>query len=571
MLDPLISLAFSMYNNKGVYALLLGSGISRSANILTGWEIVLDLIRQLATLYNEDASGKEEEWYSEKFKSAPDYSEILEEVGKFPAERNALLKKYFEPTDEELQNGDKTPTKAHLAIAELVEKGYIKVIVTTNFDRLMERALEQFGIIPDVISNEDNLQGVTPLIHSKCTIIKVHGDYLDVRIKNTDKELSTYSKEMNKYLDRILDEFGLIITGWSGDWDIALRKVLERCKSHRFSTFWTAFNGKTSTKANDLIRQRKAEVINITSADNFYENLKEKVLALENLEQNHPLTIHTAIAQIKRYVANPENKIKIHDLVINEARKVDSKIGLVDLSGNSTKENVERITNAYFKEVELLNNLLVNGAYYSDEFEQIWVKAINVIANINKTRGTFTTGGIKYYPTLLSFYCCGIAMMAGGNYDSLVYLFNECKSFQSSEEKSVVLICMDQNFDFDHVWGKRTPVSSHLKNILRPLFNDIIPVDPDFDKYFDSFEFIYSLILIDKHGVHQHIWGQYCYSQSSIHSRGYNIIDNIIKEVEVMQNNWPLLKAGCFNGEYKRFVEAKDKMMKMISEISPFG
>jgi hypothetical protein len=44
MLDPLTALAFSIYENKGVYCLLLGSGFSRPAEIPTGWEITLDLV-----------------------------------------------------------------------------------------------------------------------------------------------------------------------------------------------------------------------------------------------------------------------------------------------------------------------------------------------------------------------------------------------------------------------------------------------------------------------------------------------------------------------------------------------
>ena len=33
IIDPLVSLSFSIYGNSGVYALLLGSGISRSASM----------------------------------------------------------------------------------------------------------------------------------------------------------------------------------------------------------------------------------------------------------------------------------------------------------------------------------------------------------------------------------------------------------------------------------------------------------------------------------------------------------------------------------------------------------
>jgi SIR2-like domain len=65
----------------------------------------------------------------------------------------------------------------------------VRVVITTNFDRLIENALREAGVEPTVISSEDAIAGATPLVHSQCTIIKIHGDYLDARIKNTDAEL----------------------------------------------------------------------------------------------------------------------------------------------------------------------------------------------------------------------------------------------------------------------------------------------------------------------------------------------------------------------------------------------
>lgn len=50
--DPLTQLAFSLYENKGVFAVLLGSGLSRSAEIPTGWEITPDLVRRVALQYS---------------------------------------------------------------------------------------------------------------------------------------------------------------------------------------------------------------------------------------------------------------------------------------------------------------------------------------------------------------------------------------------------------------------------------------------------------------------------------------------------------------------------------------
>ena len=107
------------------------------------------------------------------------------------------------------------------------------MIVTTNFDRLMEQALEAEGVNPTVISTADMVHGALPLTHAACTVIKLHGDYRDMRIRNTSAELSSYSEEMNTLLDRVFDGYGLVICGWSGTWDDALRAALFRCPNRR--------------------------------------------------------------------------------------------------------------------------------------------------------------------------------------------------------------------------------------------------------------------------------------------------------------------------------------------------
>lgn len=62
MIEPYISLAFSVHSNKGVYALLLGSGISSAAGIPTGGEIVLDLIRKVGALEQADCEPDPIDW-----------------------------------------------------------------------------------------------------------------------------------------------------------------------------------------------------------------------------------------------------------------------------------------------------------------------------------------------------------------------------------------------------------------------------------------------------------------------------------------------------------------------------
>ena len=55
--DPFQQLAFSLHDQRGTYAVLLGSGISHAAGITTGWEITEDLIRRVVETSGAEPDG----------------------------------------------------------------------------------------------------------------------------------------------------------------------------------------------------------------------------------------------------------------------------------------------------------------------------------------------------------------------------------------------------------------------------------------------------------------------------------------------------------------------------------
>lgn len=157
--DDLTRLAFSVHENQGVYALLLGSGLARAAEIPTGWEITLDLVRRVAL-----AQGLEEQpdwavWYTATHGKDLDYSDLMGELRQSAAERRAILHGYIELTPENRDDGRKRPTRAHEATADLVQDGFIRAIITTNFERLLENPLREGGVEPTVVSSPDALRG----------------------------------------------------------------------------------------------------------------------------------------------------------------------------------------------------------------------------------------------------------------------------------------------------------------------------------------------------------------------------------------------------------------------------
>jgi hypothetical protein len=86
MIDPSTALAFSLFENKGVYALLLGSGLSRAAQIPTGWEITLDLIRRIAALEDVTEESDWAAWHRQRTDKEPNYSEVLDALTASPDE-----------------------------------------------------------------------------------------------------------------------------------------------------------------------------------------------------------------------------------------------------------------------------------------------------------------------------------------------------------------------------------------------------------------------------------------------------------------------------------------------------
>jgi predicted ATPase len=276
MIEPTVSLALTLESNPGAYACLLGSGVSATSGIPTGWGIVVDLVERVARSLGEDPGDDPAAWYEARYGEEPNYSKLLDEVARTPTERARLLKSYFEPTEHERQQHLKEPTPAHRALASLAKRGVLRMFVTTNFDRLLERALEDENITPTVVSSADDLQGASPLTVGDITIVKVNGDYLDARIKNTPDELSAYDPAIDALLDRVLADFGLIVSGWSGQWDTALVEAFERCETPCYSTYWAGPRAPKGHGARIMAR-RKGHFIQIPGADEFFTDLSSRL------------------------------------------------------------------------------------------------------------------------------------------------------------------------------------------------------------------------------------------------------------------------------------------------------
>lgn len=101
MTTPLEKLALSIEANPRRYVLLLGAGVSRPAGVPTGSEITDHLIRRLAGVRGETPTPSPEEWYEATFDHEASYQNVIGDLTESSADRQGLLRRYFEPDDEE--------------------------------------------------------------------------------------------------------------------------------------------------------------------------------------------------------------------------------------------------------------------------------------------------------------------------------------------------------------------------------------------------------------------------------------------------------------------------------------
>lgn len=504
----MVSLASSVHAGPLTFAVLLGSGISRSAGVPSGEEVTVDLVRRLATLRQQDAGEDPIAWYRDQVGGDPDYSEIVAELARSPGDRSRLLSVYFEPTPEERQEGLKLPTRAHHAIARLVADGFVRVIVTTNFDRLLETALSEAGVNPSVVSSPADADAAMPFEFSRCTIIKVHGDYLFSDLKNAAQELATYDEPINSLLDDVFDKHGLIVCGWSAKSDLALRDAILRTRSRRFATYWL-HRDDPQPEAQKIIANRDAVCIEIRDADTAMEELCSMVQALSDVSDQRPADTAVAVARLKRYLPDPTQRIRLRDLVIGETDAVIDQTRDLPMGTPPDPQGYVDQMAAYEHATAGLMQLLAVGAFFSDhdDHDQLWVRCIDRLAARPRQRsGNTALLEMQQYPTALAMYALGVGAFAAGRIDPIARVLAEVSVREDSYSAPVALVAncvsvlgsvMQALHGFESL-ANRPP--EHVMGLLRPLVSDIVPEPERQEEFFDQVTYLIGIAYADHFG-----------------------------------------------------------------------
>lgn len=587
--DSSVSLSISLTTAPGTYALLLGSGVSRAAGILTGWEVTLDLVRQAAVAGGEDRPEDPLSWYRDRFGTDPVYSEVMNELARSQAERRNILRGYFEPTEVERQEGKKLPTAAHEAISRLAAEGYLSVILTTNFDRLMEQALEAKGVTPAVVATPDSIRGAQPLQHAGVTVVKVNGDYLDTRIKNTPDELEVYAPETDELLDKIFDEYGLVICGWSATSDTALKDALLRARSRRYTTYWTS-RGDAPEEIRQLTQSLDGVIVRSEGADQFFTNLEEKILALKSLQQPDPLTPRMAVATVKRYLEDDRYRIRLRDFLVEQASGLKETLFSRDdfpIDQESDEEALPSLVQKRLRSYDVLSKsavgVTVAGAYWAKgdqiaPFVEPFKVAVSPPHNYSSSFNHWQD--LDLYPALRLLYATGIASALAQSWDMLkVFLRDVMVEDPSDYKLHPVGYVLDAGYLSKYLMiSNRTslvfpdqayylPLTQYLYQTLEDPLTEYAVDRNKYRNAFEEFEILLSLVSMN---VNTEISpesampprGLFVYDRN--YGGGETTYERLKRDATEQGVNWSPVRAGLIEADAETLAIHFRKMDKMI-------
>lgn len=530
MNDAAIPVAYAMNVSSKRYALFLGAGLSISAGLPTGIEVAAQLIRNYAAGKDHTIEGGHDPdncfaWYNDTFDQSPTFDLLMKNLGITDQNRVDALKPIILPNDE--RGNPRKPTLAHLKIAQLVKEGMVSVIITTNFDPLLEDAINNAVGHPVIITSESD-PALMSIIPDKCRIIKVNGDFTSKGLKITPADLSSYDPIMTDYLRRIFSEYGLIICGWSAEYDTGMIQILESVPLQRYPIFWCLRPDKEIPRS--LVNSLKPIPIEITTADSFFTDVQTIITRIRIIERRQPLTIPLAVKKVTDALQQPRPEIVLSDLIHQET---DLIIDLLSQEGYVPNGKVH-LPDLFRERIELLERtsaplatMLATLAYYDDEnYCELLFDVVERLINVRPVEpfrvgarqfngGAYSVNhveaclkSLRLLPALLVVYSAGITATKAEHFNMLgsilapkigqEYLGSGDIPYYDWVNPHQILTGCDLWVGLNRTrFGDSGKYYTIVFEVVHEITNHLIPSRLRYSQMYDIFEYLYALAFLN--------------------------------------------------------------------------
>ena len=313
MSDKIKALAKNMVDRKrsgtDPYIIFLGAGASIESGCSTMMGIVDDILQNHESAQFDNWQIKIKEATSIDVK----YGDLLrqeiekEKRGKFFDAWNRLDgDSKYSILRKHLWEG-KSPSDGYIDLAHLMKMGYIKTILSTNLDNLLEKALQNIGAYsPDdfivVVNKKDREEEVLEQLDSSrpsLKIVKLHGTLESPRsYAFTPDEIFDFEKNIKPNLSQIINQSLIVIGHSMQDRDIDMLFESEGKEIH----FINLNKPEIESRIDNILKvRRQGSIIEGDDGkfDNFFQKLRQHIR-----KESNDLSIEDTTLSIEGFLRN---------------------------------------------------------------------------------------------------------------------------------------------------------------------------------------------------------------------------------------------------------------------------
>jgi len=231
------------------YSLLIGAGCSFTAGIPLAGKLVEEIKKeckpQLERQFGPDLSD--------------DYGDCMSALT--TNERKTILEPYLSKAGVNW---------GHIAIAAMMEAGYVGRVLTFNFDSVLARACGLLGLYPATYDYARSISNRTDHIATPA-ILHLHGQGHSLTMLNSRRDTEQHAQNLRPLLSNTLSHTPLLVAGYSGKSD-AVFKVLAELYDRAERLHWVGFDKECDSHIAALISDHPetCEYLGGADSDEFF-------------------------------------------------------------------------------------------------------------------------------------------------------------------------------------------------------------------------------------------------------------------------------------------------------------
>lgn len=486
------------------YAFFLGAGASKQSGIPVASDMIRDFKEKIIARCCPDELKTEAEktkWLTEQDWYQTDDSEYCKCFERFEP-KEYRRQRYIESIIEKRE-----PSFGYVVLANLMAIGHINTIITTNFDDLIYSACTTFTGIRPTVYAYGLLAAEMRFTSQRPKILKLHGDYLYSLLKNTSEETAVQDPNMERQLRQALNEYGLIVVGYSGG-DKSVMKILSDISAEN-DLYWCIRRGeKLHESVKKFLRDKRGFLVEIEGFDEMMNEIRRVVefdvkrmigsieerreQIIEHFKKFEPQYSAEILGEIAGAIKEPET-----------TTEEDKELAALDFFSRAYKaQEAKKFSEAeelYRKAIELnpnyayaynnLGNILSNLERY-DEAEGFYRKAIDL--DPNYALAYYNLGiilkSLNRYSEAETTYRKAIELDPNDalTYNNLGNILNDLERYDEAEAAYRKAIEID-NGDalYYHNLGVLLEILKRYEE-AEAAYRKAIEVDPEFNTAYDS-------------------------------------------------------------------------------------